>query len=307
MKVQKILVFGKGQMGGLYERYFSAKGKDVLLSSVDITQVDMVAQVVKEHHPDLIINVAGKTNIDWCEINKEEAFRVNVLGAKNVALAAEATGSFLLHYSSGCVQESVDALDVKTELDIPDPLCHYAWTKVWAENLVLDRVKRGKLIALIVRPRQLISSELSRSNALIKMLTYSKFIDTPNSCTVVDDLLRVTDLLIRDSVTGIVNIVNPGITSPLKIARVLKEYIDSDMSISRISKTELNSMTRANRIDAVLSGNKLETMGVKLMPIEDRLKDVVKELKEKLLSPEGQKVLEVVQMDTNKKLQTSNL
>lgn len=302
MKAERILIFGRGQMGGLYERFYSDKGVSVVVSSADITEAEAVGQVVSSVRPDLVINVAGKTNIDWCELNKEEAFRVNVIGAKNVALAAEAMGAFLLHYSSGCIQESTHEEDYRTELDKPNPLCHYAWTKAWAEDLVMDRVKRGKLMALIVRPRQLISAELTRSNALLKMLTYTKFIDTPNSCSVVEDLIDTTDRLVGDSVTGVVNIVNPGVTSPLKIARMLQVHIDPTMTVEEISKGQLNTMTRSERIDAVLATDKLNNLGYELRPIDERLLDIIGDLKQQLSTADGQRVLESVKADTANKL-----
>lgn len=300
MTPTKVLIFGKGQLGTLYREYYEAKGIAVAVGQVDIRNLEVVQKAVEDAKPDLIINAAAKTSIDWCEENKEECFAVNTLGADNIASIAEKFGIYLVHISSGCVQESLSAEDVKTEEDEPNPLCFYAWTKVWAENLIEDRIKRGNLSALILRPRQLLSSVASNRNALVKMLTYTKFIDTPNSCTVVDDLLGVTYELVEKDVIGIVNVVNPGITSPLKIAKFLRDIIKRDMEIEEISKTQLNTMTKARRIDCVLSDERLSSLGLRLESLEKRLPEVIAILKENLKKDND--VLELTAEETRKKL-----
>jgi dTDP-4-dehydrorhamnose reductase len=302
MKPSKILIFGKGQLGTLYREWYEDRGINVFVADVDIRNAEAVIKIVEETRPDLIINTAAKTSIDWCEENKEECFAVNTLGADNIASAAEKGGIYLVHISSGCVQESLTESDIKTEDDKPNPLCFYAWTKVWAENLIEDRIERGNLSALILRPRQLLSSAASNRNALVKMLTYTKFIDTPNSCTVVEDLIDVTSKLVEKDVLGLVNVVNPGVTSPLKIAKVLREIIKPDMQIQEISKAELNKMTKAKRIDCVLSDERLDSLGLKLGSLEIRLPEVVIGLKKNL--EDNNSVLELTAEETQKKLKT---
>jgi dTDP-4-dehydrorhamnose reductase len=224
------------------------------------------------------------------------------LGADNVAAATEQAGKYLVHVSSGCVQESLTADDVKTEDDVPNPLCYYAWTKVWAENLIEDRMDRRGLKALILRPRQLLSSMASPRNALVKMLTYSKFIDTPNSCTVVEDLMDVTSRLIEMDAEGLFNVANPGVTSPYRIAMTLKDTIKPDMVLEKISKDELNSMTLAKRIDCVLSIDRLEELGVTMRSVEERLPEIVTKLNENLGRGSGQEIMQKTAEETEEKL-----
>lgn len=303
MTPKKVLIFGKGQLGTLYHDWYEKRGVEVIVGDVDVRNTSAVIQTVNDAQADLIINAAAKTSIDWCEENREECFAVNTLGADNIAAAAEKAGIYLVHISSGCVQESLSAEDVKTEDDVPNPLCFYAWTKVWAENLIEDRMERGGLSALILRPRQLLSSAASNRNALVKMLTYNKFIDTPNSCTVVEDLLDVTAKLVEKDVLGVINIINPGVTSPLKIAKVLREIIKPDMQISEISKNDLNLMTKAKRIDCVLSDARLNALGLSLEPLEKRLPEVIAGLKQNLDNDE-KGILELTANETKAKLKT---
>jgi dTDP-D-glucose 4,6-dehydratase len=304
-KTKIVLIFGRGQLGTFYKDYYQKKGYRVVQAvrpEVDVRDFKAVKRVVESVRPDFAINCAAMTNIDWCEQNKLEAFDVNTLGADNIARACQETNTYLVHISSGCVQESKTPDDVKTEDDPVSPLCYYSWTKVWAENLIMDRVKKNRLWALILRPRQLLSGMVSPRNALTKMLTYTKFVDTPNSCTVVEDLLAVTDELIERNVGGLYNVVNPGVTSPYRIALMLKEIIKPDMQFVKISKEELDKMTLAKRVDAVLSMGKLNSLGITLPPLHQRLPNIMRNLKVNLESGEAEQVMAKVSQETQTKL-----
>lgn len=311
--MKSILIFGRGQLGGAYREYFESKPEKFTVSvaqDVDIRELERVREIIKEKKPDIVLNAVAKTNIDWCEQNREECFAVNTLGADNIGAACQETGVYLVHISTGCIQESKTGDEMHSEEDPVNPLCFYSWTKVWAEQMLKDRLEhRGSgsmppfsLKVLILRPRQPLSAVVSPRNALAKMLTYTKFIDTPNSCTVVDDLLWVTGALIDKGVQGIYNVVNPGVTTPFEIAQVLKEVIKPEMEIAKISKEELNRMTFAQRIDSVLSCKKLAGEGIVLPEIHGRLREVVAELKKNLEESSAQSVMEKVSQETKQKL-----
>lgn len=302
MTPTRILIFGRGQLGSFYRAAFESQGCAVEMPEGDIRDEGFVSGAVSAAQPDLILNVAAKTNIDWCEMNKQDAFSINTLGADLIAKQAEERGVYLVHVSSGCVQESLSADEIHSEEDAPHPLCYYSWTKVWAENLLTERARRGKLKVLLLRPRQLLSAMVSPRNALVKMMTYSKFIDTANSCTIVEDLIDVTQKLIDKDATGLYNVVNPGVTTPYRIAEALKTHLKPEMTLHKITKEELNRMTLAQRIDCVLSGAKLEAEGIALRPIDERLVDILAVLKHNLESAEADATLRQTEEETREKL-----
>ncbi len=302
MQPTRVLIFGRGQLGAFYRAWFESKGAEVSSPAGDIRDEAFVSGAVNDFLPDLILNCAAKTNIDWCEIHRTEAFEINTLGADVVGKVAADHHAYLVHLSSGCVQESLTADEVRSEEDPPHPLCYYSWTKVWAENLLQERAKRGGLKVLVLRPRQLLSAMVSPRNALVKMLTYSKFVDTPNSCTVVEDLMEATEALVRKDATGLINVVNPGVTTPHRIAELLKRHVNPDMRFEKISKEDLNRMTLAKRIDAVLATDKLEGQGIRLRPIEERLIDILAMLKNNLERADAASALRMTEEETKAKL-----
>lgn len=299
---KRILIFGQGQLGTYYRLYFESRGIPVAALRVEIRDEAAVRAAVAAVEPDLVVNCAAKTNIDWCEQNRLEAFDINTLGADVIAKVCAEKGIYLLHLGSGCVQESKSADDVHTEEDPPSPLCFYSWTKVWAENLLLDRAKKQGLRTLILRPRQLLSAMVSPRNAVTKLLTYTKFIDTPNSCTIVEDLMWVTDELVARDATGIYNVVNPGVTTPYEIATCLQEIVKPEMQFVKITKAELNRMTLAERVDAVLSTEKLRSLGIELPEIHGRLREILVTFRERLTDPSSRAILERTQRETAEKL-----
>ncbi|MDD4476911.1 MAG: sugar nucleotide-binding protein [Patescibacteria group bacterium] len=309
MTSKKIFITGKGQLGSFFQEYFIKKGAEVFVfgSELDVRDENMLREKVEEINPDLLIHTAAKTNIDWCEQNKLECFAINTLGADNVAKICAEKDIYLVHISSGCVLESKSAEDAQTEEVKPSPLCYYSWTKVWAEEMILHRASKQGLKTLILRPRQLLSAKVSPRNALTKMLTYDKFIDMPNSCTVIEDLMFAVDELIKKDATGVFNVANPGVTTPYEIALALKEIIKPEMEFKKISKEELNRMTLAERVDAVLDTTKLKKEGIILKEIHERMREVMRDLKKNLEGDAAKTVLEKTKKETEEKLGLKSL
>jgi len=279
--MKKILIFGNGQIGNFYKRYFDSIDWDSKISDADITKIDEIEKSISEYKPDVSINTAAMTNLEWCEQNKLETFNVNVLGADNIARICDREGIYFIHYSSGCIFSSKDENDIKKEDDIPSPVSYYAWTKAWSESLIKYN-KSENFKYLILRPRQPISSQVSYKNMLVKFLTFTRFIDVPNTGTVIEDMMEWTKILIEKEYVGTLNASNDGWTTPYKIGLLLKEYVLPELPVMKISKEELNKLTPVRRIDTILDNSKLkEVVGEEnVKPYEERLVDIIRGLAE---------------------------
>ncbi len=302
----RFVIFGRGQIGSMYHDYFSKKGYSSYLSSADITKPEQVKRDVEKYKPSVIINAAAKTNLEWIEEHKLEAFNVNVLGADNIAQVCEDKKIFFLHLSSGCIFESKGPKDTKKERDQPNPAAFYSWTKVWAENLITARENLGYLI---LRPRQPVSSQVSEKNMLIKMLTFSKFVGDEggwNSGTVLEDLMVITEKLLKKNVTGILHVANDGWMTPYKIALLLKKYINPNMKFEEISHKELDSMTPVKRVATVLDVSKLKSLGIKPKNYEERLEEIIIKLRDNLKSAGAGQILERTQATSRQRTRTSS-
>src|SRR3990172_2068958 len=96
----KILIFGNGQIGNAYLNFFQKKGLQVKLAkNTDITYKRKVSSAISNFNPTVVINTAAKTNLEWCEQNRLEAFNVNVLGANNIAEICAQKKIYFIHFS----------------------------------------------------------------------------------------------------------------------------------------------------------------------------------------------------------------
>lgn len=291
---KKVLIFGRGQLSMHYKKYYESFGFEVTVMTrpeADIRNFESVKAAIQKVKPNLVINAAGITNIDWSELNKEETYQTNTVGADNIGRACQEAGVFMVHLSSGCVHNSDTLADIKAETTRPTPLCYYSVTKIEADELLLKRMYEQGLRVLIVRPRQLLSAVPHPKNVLAKMLIYTKFHDKPNSMTVIEDLVWVTDELMRRGRTGLYNVVNPGITTPYKIAQMIKEVINPDLQIQKLSKEEIDAMYSVPRADAILSTEKLGKEGIFLPDINERIKQLLTVLRDNLLNDQAKNVL----------------
>ena len=276
-KDEKILIFGYGQMANFYKNYFDSINVSSEITKANILNLDEIEKAVKEYKPTVIVNTAAKTNLEWCANNKLEAFNINVLGADNLAQICDTNKIYFIHLSSGCIMASADENDAKDELATPNPISYYSWTKVWAENMIGFK-KSNDFKYLILRPRQPVSAQISSKNMLLKLLTFSKFIDTPNSGTVIEDLMGWTEKLIEKRVTGVLNVANKGWTTPYNIGLILKKHVLPSLPVNKIEKSELNTLTPEKRVDTVLNVTRLESIVGPVKSYSERLEEIIAEL-----------------------------
>lgn len=102
----------------------------------DITNLSSLQNVCEEFRPEVVIHTAGISDVDVCETNREEAWRVNVEGTRNVARVCEEYGAKLVFISSSHVFDG--RLKSYTEEDQPNPLNWYGKTKYRSEQDLQD-------------------------------------------------------------------------------------------------------------------------------------------------------------------------
>jgi dTDP-4-dehydrorhamnose reductase len=277
MVKDKVLIFGNGQIGNFYQDFFNKKGIVSKIADSDITKINEVKKAVEEYSPSVVINTAAKTNLEWCSENKLEAFNVNVLGADNIAQVCDEKNIYFIHFSSGCIFQSKDEKDVKKENDEPDPAAYYAWNKVWSEQLIQFE-KSDSFKYLILRPRQPISAQVHYKNMLMKLLTFVKFVDTPNTGTVIEDLMEWTLHILEKKPVGILHVANEGWTTPYEIGLLLKKHVLPSLEVNKISKEELDKLTPNKRVDTILNVDKLKKIGVEVKPYKQRLEEIIIDL-----------------------------
>ena len=103
----KVLVTGaNGMLGQDLCPYLEDIGMLVIptdYDTMDITDEKQTDEIISRVRPDLIIHCAAYTNVDKAEDDLKNATKLNVEGAKNVALAAEKINATMVYISTDYV------------------------------------------------------------------------------------------------------------------------------------------------------------------------------------------------------------
>lgn len=107
-------------------------------NDIEITDMTSVKQMFHQYKPDIIINTAAYVRVDDCELERDKAFLINAIGARNVAVASQELGAKLVHISTDYIfgGEVEPSTVPYTEFDTPVPLNCYGRSKLAGENLV---------------------------------------------------------------------------------------------------------------------------------------------------------------------------
>ncbi len=148
--MKKILITGSnGQLGRAINRKYEADSRYELVNTdvgeLDITSVDAVLQMVDQVKPDIIINCAAHTNVNLCESDWDNAYRINAIGPRNLSIAATRMNARMVHVSTDYVFDG-SASSPYTEFDATNPCGAYGKTKLEGENFVKQFAKEFYII-----------------------------------------------------------------------------------------------------------------------------------------------------------------
>ncbi len=110
---------------------FAAEG----VRQLDISDIGQVLSMVEAVKPTHIFNCAAYTAVDAQEADVDTSYRINAIGPRNLAIAAERYGSVLVHISTDYVFSGVSDRPY-IEFDPTGPKSVYGKTKLAGEDFV---------------------------------------------------------------------------------------------------------------------------------------------------------------------------
>ncbi|HHX40769.1 MAG TPA: dTDP-4-dehydrorhamnose reductase, partial [Armatimonadetes bacterium] len=194
---------------------------------------------------DAVVHCAAYTNVDGCERDPDQAYRVNALGTAAVAGACHAVGAALVAISTDFVFDGEKGRPY-TEFDAPNPLSIYGASKLAGEELVRSLCPRH----YIVRTQWLYGEHgknfplaiLQRADAGEELRVVSDQVGVP---TYTRDLSRAIARILEQPLYGTYHAANRGEVSWHGFAARLLEMAGLDHGIVRpISSDEWPSPTR---------------------------------------------------------------
>jgi dTDP-4-dehydrorhamnose reductase len=124
-------MLGRDVMAELERRNVNATG--LAHSQCDVTVRDDCRGAVERIRPWAVINCAAFTDVNGAESRSDAAWRVNALGAENVAMAAARVGARCIYISTDYVFDGTKA-DPYIESDSTSPINAYGSTKLEGEK-----------------------------------------------------------------------------------------------------------------------------------------------------------------------------
>ncbi|XLS29266.1 dTDP-4-dehydrorhamnose reductase [Flavobacteriaceae bacterium M23B6Z8] len=152
MKVhkKKILVTGsRGQLGSALKDLVSDFPQfDFLFttaSELDISDKDQIDDYFLKNRTDYCINCAAYTKVDLAEKEKEQAFKINAEGVKNLALACKKNETILIHISTDYVFSGNKREPYSTK-DLPAPINIYGESKLAGEMYIQEIMEKYYIV-----------------------------------------------------------------------------------------------------------------------------------------------------------------
>ena len=151
--MQKIWVCGaRGQIGQAVNDVVDKLEFEMLdtdVDDLDVTDTDEVLRFGEMNRPDIIINCSGMTDISSCEENPSQAFKVNALGARNLAIVAAKMQAKMVQLSTDDVFDG-RSTEPYTEFDLVNPGTVYGKSKLAGENYVKEFTTKHFIVAFLV-------------------------------------------------------------------------------------------------------------------------------------------------------------
>ncbi|WP_172136053.1 dTDP-4-dehydrorhamnose reductase [Adlercreutzia sp. ZJ473] len=131
----------QAEIGAVPPDYEGAFVDYVDRDELDITQRDAVESWFAGRRYDLVINCAAMTDVDRCETDEDEAFRVNAGGPSNLARATARQNAKILQVSTDYVFSGSEP-GARLEGDVTHPASAYGRSKLAGELAVMKENPR---------------------------------------------------------------------------------------------------------------------------------------------------------------------
>lgn len=231
---EKVWIAGaSGQVGSAFAKMLDRTAIDVLLTDiddVDITDMDAVRNYAEMNRPDVIINCAGVGGVAYCQENKDLAYRVNAIGARNLSVAARIVHGEMIQISTDDIFDGT-ADEPYDEFCQPSPASVYGKSKLAGEDFVRTIAPKY----LIIRSSWVYGEGKNFVTDLIEHAKAGKPFQVPQSQigapTSAVEVAKVIARLIENDAYGTYHAVCLGSCSRMEFAKKILELCHLDTEL----------------------------------------------------------------------------
>lgn len=270
----KVFITGAaGKLGRQLARQLM-KDHDVIgadARKLDVTDYRACQRMIRAVTPDIVLHPAAWTDVDGCARDPRQALLINGVGAHNIAASAAQLGIPILYVSSNEVFGG-RLNRPYTELDVPNPVNPYGYSKWYGERAVMQSNPRHYIVRtawlFAHGGNNFVQAILKAAKAKKSLRVVTNEVANP---TYANDVASAVAALIETQRYGSYHFVNEGAVSRWDFARrVLDRSGFQDTPIERISRHEWQRPSLAPEYTelANIAG---ASIGIRLRPWQESL------------------------------------
>jgi len=260
--MKRIYLAGCGGMLGeaFYKQFgnhYELKCTDIDLNEpwlgyCDFRDLDAYRKEVVDFRPDYLFHLGAHTDLEFCELNPDDAYLTNALSVENACYIANELNIPLLYISTAGIFDG--AKELYDDWYTPNPLGVYARSKYAGEVFVRENVRKH----LICRAGWMMGGGPQKDKKFIQKIM-RQIKDGRKELFVVDDKLGTPTythdfaqnvrLLLERELWGLYNMVCDGVTSRLEVATELVKILglENDVKIVEVSSEYFSKEYFADR------------------------------------------------------------
>ncbi len=242
---KKVFITGCGGMLGkaIYERF--APHCQVLATDIDLNEpwleygdiIDFqkISEKASTFEPDLIINLAALTDLEYCERKPEIAWQTNALGAENMALISKKLNAAYVYISTAGIFDGKQ--EYYNDFEQPNPISVYAKAKYYGEVITEKMLDNY----FIFRAGWMMGGGFKKDKKFINKV-FKQILDGKKELFVVNDKLGTPTYtvnfaesmfaIVQTELFGLYNMVCEGSCSRYDVALEFIRFLGLDKEIS---------------------------------------------------------------------------
>jgi len=262
-----------GQLGRALQRELAGQSlMPIDLPEYDITDLGAITAAVRTYAPDIIVHTAAITDVDGCERDPDLAYRVNVLGTRNIAVAAQQSAAAMVYIGTDYVFDGTQQAPYRED-DAPNPLSVYARTKWLGEEYTRRLVNRHYIVRVAWLygdgPRNFVRTvlRLADERESVSMVT-----DEWGSPTYAEDVASALVRLVAQPAYGTYHLPNDGVCSRYDWAAEILRLAGRTGDLQLVPSQNYQRLARVPGHVEMRNYNGAE-VGVTMRPWQEALRD----------------------------------
>lgn len=292
-------VYVTGSKGMVGSRFVDLAPKNVNIiasdiSELDVTQVSNVEEVLGQIRPEVLVHFAAYTDVDDAESQRGDengsAWKINVQGTRNIALACKSVGAFMVNISTDFVFPGNDDYSgpYKEDSKLPmnkDGLSWYGWTKLQGEVAMRETLVKGSTVRISYPYRSRYRGKIDFVRNILSLFDkgklYTMFEDQIITPTFVDEACRLIYIVIKKKKEGIFHAVSSNPTTPYLLASYLIEKARGELDVVKQGSMkkflETSDRTPRPRLGGLLVNETQKDLKMSLMSWKEGVDKFVKQ------------------------------